>query len=233
MTALENITVICSNNRDIFVFFLTSVKGDILLQKWARGKKRTWVMFSVLLEQLEKNSTCPERLQLYNCCVKVWACVSALSCECVWCVYDCRCACIGEFVCVSCVLKGSSRTWLMLWTRLRDFVSVALRPPQTHAGTHTTTFSLSYPFFFLHYPSLSLLSQIKHDFFYQAEFLLTQLQCSGYLSIMCWVIAVYCIFYSPPSLCLCHLKQPQWAQYHTIDCALSLCPLPFLLYYMK
>lgn len=64
-----------------------------------------------------------------------------------------------------CVLECSRGTWLMLWTRLRDSVSVALLPPprqpQTHAGTHTTSFSLSF------YPFFSALSHslASHDFF--------------------------------------------------------------------
>lgn len=63
----------------------------------------------------------------------------------------------------------------MLWTRLRDSVSVALLPPprqpKTHAGTHTTSFSLSLILFFFR-----LLSQIIHDFFFLSDRDLSELR---------------------------------------------------------
>lgn len=94
-----------------------------------------------------------------------------------------------------CVLERSRGTWLMLWTRLRDSVSVALLPlprqPQTHAGTHTTSFSLSFYPFFPPYLILLLLSQIIHDFFFISQ-ILTQLQ--GYCSCVAVCIAIYLLY---------------------------------------
>ena len=92
----------------------------------------------------------------------------------------------------------------MLWTRLRDSVSVALLPPprqpKTHAGTHTTSFSLSLILFFL---SASFADNTGL-FFYQTEIYLS---CVLHVSITCWVIAVYCNV--SPLFSLRHLKQPQ------------------------
>lgn len=82
-----------------------------------------------------------------------------------------RCVCV--FVCG---LEHSRGTWLMLWTRLRDSLSVALLPPpcepQTHAGTYTTSFPLS---FFSPLSSFSFLSQII--IFYQTDFFLQRHCC--------------------------------------------------------
>lgn len=124
--------------------------------------------------------------ELYNCGVKVWVCVGAMNCERVH-----YCACVSECIggprwgretagvrvweCVFVrVLECRRDTWLMLWTRLRDSVSVlpsSLLQPQTHAGTHTTSFSLSFILFFLPPLSHSLASLADNTwvFFYQPD----------------------------------------------------------------
>lgn len=101
----------------------------------------------------------------------------------------------------------------MLWTRLRDSVSVALLPPprqpQTHAGTHTSSFSLS---FILFSPlSYSLASLTDNTWLFLADrfFFLTQLQryCTCVLPVL------LSIYYMLSNSCLLqflsHLKQPQ------------------------
>lgn len=142
---------------------------------------------------------------------------------------DGRCACIVGVCVFVCVLECSRGTWLMLWTRLRDSVSVALLPPprqpKTHAGTHTTSFSLSLILFFFR-----LLSQIIHDFFfYQTEIYLN-----------CVLHVLLSIDYMLSNCCLLQCLPPllsvspettsvtcqQRAQWQTIDCPFSECPLP-------
>lgn len=155
--------------------------------------------------------------ELYNCGVKVWVCVGAMNCERVH-----YCACVSECIggprwgretagvrvweCVFVrVLECRRDTWLMLWTRLRDSVSVlpsSLLQPQTHAGTHTTSFSLSFILFFsLLYLILWLLSQIIHEFFFISQILfLTQLRrhCTCVLLSIYYMLSNCCHYCDPP-----------------------------------